>query len=418
MTTMTHRIRWFAAGLLTALGGVPSGWAQAPAKIDIAKMRPAGLLVDSYSYMSPPYNAYYFHHIDELGFRLDWVKRSGPITPLVTAQGRALPTTLSGAHGEIDLERYFVHNQVTGFLVLHRDTVLLERYFHGADRRSRFVSQSVGKSVLSILVGVAVDEGKIQSVDDPIVKYLPELESSGYRDATIKNVLQMATGVDYSEDYTDPTSGAAMIGSALVSGKPSFSAFVKSMKPTSVRPGTTFQYQSVNSQALGLLVARVTGMPLNRWAEHALWSKVGAESDAFFYQAKSQPETCTFACYNATLRDYARIGLMMLNGGESDGRRVVSASWVRQSVTPDADYLRPAPATASTPPKFGYGYQWWVPPGPDGAFMAIGIYGQAIYVNPARQMVIVQTSAWPAPIGSQGLNAERFETFEAIAAAR
>lgn len=297
-------IRWAFLAILPA-GAVS---AQPHGKIDLSKMRPTGLLVDAYSYTSPPHNEYYFHHIDQLGFRIDRVRRSGPTVPFATGPVLALP----------DLEGYFTRNHVTGFLVLRWDTVLIEWYFHGADRRSWFVSQSVGKSIASILVGVAVEEDKIRSIGDPVTQYLPELAPSGYRNVTIKNVLQMATGVDYSEDYRDSTSGAAQIGAMLITGTPSFSAFVGSMKPTAV--------------------------PLARWAETRLWSKLGAESSGYSCQAKRQPETCAFTCFNATLRDDGRIGLLMLGRGAIGGRRVVSESWVAQSTTPDADYLKPRAA--------------------------------------------------------------------------
>jgi CubicO group peptidase (beta-lactamase class C family) len=115
------------------------------------------------------------------------------------------------------------------------------------------------------------------------------------------------------------------------------------------------------------------------------------------------------------LRDYGRVDLLMLGHGAIGGRRVVSEDWVRQSITPDADFLRPVPAGVSEGPRTGYGYQWWIPPGSDGAFMAVGIFGQAIYVNPARRIVVVQTAAWPTPIGGEGLGAERTAVFDAIA---
>jgi len=385
----------FRLALFTVLiAGAPGArlTSQPAGKIEIAKMRPTGLLVDRYSYT---------------------------VTPLTVSTGPppvfAFPTGLD-ARG-IELEEYFTRNHVTGFLVLHGDTVLVERYFHGADRRSRFVSQSVGKSIVSILVGVAVDQGKIASVDDRVTKYLPELLPSGYRGATIKNVLQMATGVDYSEDYRDSTSGAARIGQALITGRPTFEEFVQSMKPTTTPPGTKFEYQSVNTQVLGLLLERITGEPLHRWAGRALWSKLGAESDAFFYQSTGQRATCAFACFNATLRDYGRIGLLMLGGGAIGGRRVVSEAWVRQSTMPDAVFLRPSAPGEAGPPRYGYGYQWWIPPGDEGAFMAIGIYGQAIYLNPAKRLVVVQTAAWPTPIGDERLGAEQAAMFAAIARA-
>ena len=383
-----------AAGSVTAQPG---------GRIELSKMRPAGLLIDAYSYMTPPHNEYYFHHIDELGFRLDWVKRTGQVHALAEGKAPAL---------RLDLDEYFAKNRVAGLLVLRGDTVLLERYAFGADRNARFVSQSVGKSVVSMLVGVALARGRIASVNDLVTKYLPELATSGYANVTIKQTLQMATGVDYSEDYRDSTSGAASIGAALVAGRPSFDEFVRSMKPTAVAPGTRFQYQSVNTQLLGMLLERVTGMSLARWTEEVLWSRLGGESDAFYYQAKSQPGTCAFACFNATLRDYGRIGFLMLNKGTVDGRAVLPASWVEESTTADGAHMRPGVAAG----PFGYGYQWWIPPGTDGAFMAIGIFGQSIYVNPARGIVIVQASAWASPIGEKGEGEGQLAMFEAIAA--
>jgi CubicO group peptidase (beta-lactamase class C family) len=412
---VVRRLSGLALALIT--GAAAPLAAQPAGRIDLEKMRPAGLLVDPYSYMAPPHNRYYFHHIDRLGVRHDWVARGGSPIPLRPAIGDP-PVFAFRAPGEargIDLEEYFDRNHVTGFLVLRGDTILVERYFHGADRRSRFVSQSVGKSIVSILVGVAVDQGKIRRVEDRVVEYLPDLAASGYRDATVKNVLQMASGVDYSEDYRDSTSGAARIGAALITGRPPFSEFVRSMRPTATPPGTKFEYQSVNTQLLGWLLERVTGERLNRWASRALWSKLGAESDAFFYQARRQRETCAFACFNATLRDYGRIGLLMLGGGSIGGRRIVSEGWVRQSTTADADYLKPSSPNEPGPPRYGYGYQWWIPPGTEGAYYAFGIYGQTIYLNPAKRLVVVQMSAWPTPLGDERLGFERAAMMEAIA---
>ena len=386
----------------------------APGKIDISKMNPARLLVDKYSYMAQPYNFYYFHHIDQLDVRTDWVRKPATVYPLRESTAPfALRYTFRGA--EYSLDDYFARNYVTGFLVLHDDQVIFEKYFHGADQNSRFVSQSVGKSIASILVGVAVSEGKIQSVDDPVGKYLPYLTSGGYRGVSIRNILTMSTGVSYSEDYRDPKSGAALIGAALLTGKPTFQEFVRSMGPTQVKPGTRFEYQSVNTQVLGLLLEKVTGMRLNRYAEQKLWRKIGAQSDAFFYEAKAQPDTCAFACFNATLGDYARVGLMMMRGGALGARRVIPASWVHDSTTPQAEYLKPGHLGAG--PQ-GYGYQWWIPPGDDGAFEAQGIFGQSIYVNPKMHVVIVQSSAWPEPLGGgPELFEENAVVHEAIAQA-
>ena len=378
-------------------------------------MNPAGLLVDKYSYMAQPYSFYYFHHMDRLAFRTDWVRKGSDTYPLKEPTKQfSLKYFLRG--GNYSLDDYFRRNFVTGFLVLHDDQIVLEKYFHGAGQSSRFVSQSVGKSIVSILVGAAVSDGAIKSVDDPVVKYLPYLSNSGYRDVTIKNLLEMSSGVQYSEDYTDPKSGAALIGAALLTGDPTFQHFAASIGSTATKPGTQFNYQSVNTQVLGLLLEQVTGKRLNQYAEEKLWKKIGAQSDAFFYRAQKQPDTCAFACFNATVRDYARIGLMMMRGGMLGNNRVLPPSWVHDSTTPDADYLQPKPAVSNgAPTRQGYAYQWWIPYGHEGAFNAEGIYGQSIYVNPTRRVVIVQTSAWPTPLGSPALDEENSLVHEKIA---
>lgn len=398
-------------GVVAALAAAAPLAAQRPAVIELDRMRPTGLLVDRYSYMAQPYSYHYLHHVDELGFRLDSVRRGGPVTELARPR-RPFRVRYQFEGKWYGLDDYFRRNHVTGFLVLADSQIVTERYLHDATAASRFVSQSVGKSIVSILVGAAVDRGLIGSVGDPIVKYLPELAESGYRDATVEHVLQMATGVAYSENYRDSTSGAAQIGAALVSGTPSLRAFVASMRPTEAKPGTRFEYQSVNTQALGLLVERVTGKRLNEFAAEALWSKLGAEADAYFYESRKQPEICAFACFNATIRDYGRVGLMMMRGGLAGGERVISEEWVRRSTTARAPFLTPDSVPGGRP---GYGYQWWLPAGRPGTFEAVGIYGQSIFVDPSRRLVIVQTSAWPEPIGNRALRGEQAAVREAIA---
>jgi len=399
-------------GVLLILAFAAPSFAQSP-RIDISKMNPAGLLVDKYSYMVQPYNFYYFHHMDELGFRNDVVRRGDRVYALKEPHG-AFSIRYEFGGKSYTLDDYLRREDATGFLVLQDDQIVFETYLHGANRDSRFVSQSVAKSILSILVGAAVDSGTIRNVNDSIARYLPYLSKSGYRDVTIKQALQMSTNVDYSEDYRDPKSGAALIGAALLTGNPSFKDFAASIGPATTKPGSAFQYQSVNSQVLGLLLEQVTGEPLNRWAEDRVWKKLGAEQDAFFYESKKQPDTCAFACFNATLRDYGRVGLMMLNEGQLGGSRIVSESWVHDSTTPDAPYLLPQPPGANGWQANGYAYQWWIPYGSDGVFQAEGIFGQMIYVNPKRHVVIVQTSAWPEAVAG-ALAAEAATLMDRIA---
>jgi hypothetical protein len=169
----------------------------APGKIDISKLNPTELLVDNYSYMAQPYNFYYYHHMDDLGFRADWVHKPEKIYPL-SEPSSAFPLKYEFHQNAYSLDDYLKRNDVTALLVLHEDQIVYEKYLHGANQNSRFVSQSISKSIVSILVGAAVTGGKIKSVDDPVGKYLPYLASSGYRGVTIRSILEMATGVDYS----------------------------------------------------------------------------------------------------------------------------------------------------------------------------------------------------------------------------
>ena len=196
-----------------------------PGPIDVNKMDPARRAIAPYSFYVPPYNLYYFHHIDQLNVQQDWIRRSGPVFALrePSAPFSASYTYASQRH---TLDEYFVRNYVVGFVVLHDNQILLEKYLHGADRESRFLSNSVSKSFTSILVGAAIADGKIKSVDDPVVKYLPWLQgSSGYRDTTIKNLLEMASGVQFDEQYTNPDADISRYASALLHGRAFFSRF-------------------------------------------------------------------------------------------------------------------------------------------------------------------------------------------------
>lgn len=355
-------------------------------RLDFNKVDPYRMLIDPYSYWSQPYSYYYFHHMDKIpNQRLDWVRKSSQTFPLKEA---AAPFSLSYTvnHKTYTLDDYLNQGDVLGFIVLKDNQIVFEKYLHDSKPDDRFLSMSVSKSVVSVLVGVARDEGKIHSVDDPVIQYLPELKNSGYKDATIKNVLQMASGVNFNEDYLDPKADVHRTLFDIIRGGEPFLAIEEAVKPER-QPGTAFHYQSINTQVLAEILNKATGTPLNKYAEEKLWKKIGTQSDAFFYESKNQPEICAFGCFNANLRDYARFGLMAMNYGELGGTRVVSDAWMHESTT----------APAFNP---GYGYQWWLNANsPDHAFRAVGIYGQTIYVNPAKHVVIAQFRAVPKPSG-------------------
>jgi hypothetical protein len=277
-----------------------------PGPIDVNKMDPARRAVDLYSFYVPPYNLYYFHHIDKLNVQQDWIRRSGPVFAL-REPSATFSASYTYANQQHTLDEYFVRNYVVGFVVLHDNQVLLEKYSHGADRESRFLSNSVSKSFTSVLVGAAIAEAKIKSVDDPVVKYLPWLRDSGYRDTTIRNLLEMASGVKFDEQYTNPEADISRYASALLHGEPSFHDLALSVKEK-VKPGTKFEYQTINTQVLGMTLEAATGQTLNHYAEEKLWNKIGPEGDAFLFRSTRQAQMCAGSALNVRLRDYARLG--------------------------------------------------------------------------------------------------------------
>ena len=368
-----------------------------PGPIDVDKMDPARRAVAPYSFYVPPYNLYYFHHMDKLlNIQQDWIRRSGPVFAL-REPSAPFSASYTYASQKYTLDEYFVRNYVVGFVVLHDNQILLEKYFHGADRESRFLSNSVSKSFTSVLVGAAIAEGKIRSVDDPVVKYLPWLkESSGYRDTTIKNLLEMSSGVKFDEQYTNPDADISRYASALLHGEPSFHDLALSIK-AKVKPGTKFEYQTINTQVLGMILEAATGKTLNHYAEEKLWGKIGPDGDAFLFRSNKQAQMCAGSALNVRLRDYARFGLMAMYGGTLGVLQVVPEAWIKASTQPEDKVLQPKPDGPNDHQNFGYGYQWWLLHDDDGSFAALGIYGQTIYVNPKRHVVIVQTAAWPLP---------------------
>lgn len=358
-------------------------------KLDFDKVDPARMLIDPYSYWNQPHSFYYFRHMDEVPKqRIDWIRRSGRTVPLKKSPAALQPTyTVEGRSWKLD--DYLEQNYVMAFLVLKDGEIVLERYRQGAGPEDRFISFSVGKSVTSVLFGVAVDEGKVSSVDDPVTKYLPELANTSYAAVSIRNALNMATGVRYDEEYLNPASDVHRLLTGLIRGNERFTTMAAAFgaREPERKPGTQFDYQSIDTQMLTEILEKVTGTRLAAYAEQKLWKKLGAESDAFIFQSDKLPQSCGFACFNARPRDYARFAMMAMNYGTLGGTRIVSEKWMRDSTT--------APAFANN-----YGYQWWLNPNSaDHAFRAVGIYGQTLYVNPAKRVVVVQFSARPRPSG-------------------
>ncbi len=328
-----------------------------------------------------------------------------------TTDPRPLPGTYDFGGEARDLAAFLDRTETTGLLVVHAGAITHEDYRMGADEASLFTSWSVAKSVLSALIGIAVEEGHIASIRDPIGRYVPGLAGSGYAEVPIEDALTMSSGVDFNEDYDDPRSDINMLFfRAMAFGTPIEDSIAALQ---SIRgPGEFNAYVSSDTMALGLVLAAATGESVADYLSSRLWAPMGAEADATWSTDRTGREIA-LCCLNATLRDYARFGRLFLDGGARDGVQIVPADWVAASVTPEAEHLQPGDNPASDW-TFGYGYKWWIPEDPQGDFTAIGVWGQYVYVHPEHDVVIVKTSSDPL---FDDNDHETVAAFRAIAAA-
>jgi CubicO group peptidase (beta-lactamase class C family) len=292
------------------------------------------------------------------------------------------------------LAEYHDRADSTGLLVVKDGEVLHERYFQGADAASRFTSWSVAKSFVATLVGMALADGRIRSLDDPIDRYVPRLADSAYAGVPIRHVLQMSSGVEFDEDYDDLRSDIRLFFlQVYVLGRDAddLTAGYDRHGPS----GKQFHYASVDTQALGMLVSEVFDRPFVDVFAERLWRPLGAHSAFWNVDATGgDGEPIAFCCLNARLRDYAKLGQLYAQHGMWKGRRLLPASWVRQATTPGAPHLEPGqlPDPHSTR---GYGLQWWVPRDYDREYYAAGVWGQYIYVSERDDLVIARTAVDP-----------------------
>lgn len=329
-----------------------------------------------------------FRHMDRIiGTR---TVNKAPRPTIFDKDPQPLPASFTYLGKANDLNQFLKDQYTTGMIVIKDNKITFEEYWLGNDENSVVISWSMAKSVISALMGIAIDEGLIQDVYDPVTKYVPYLKGSGYDNVPIKHVLQMSSGIGFSEDYGDFNSDINRLGRLLALNS-SIDEFVASLKKIR-EPGTYHQYVSMDTQALSMVLREVTGKTISQYMEEKIWTKIGSESDGYWLIDTKGVEI-VFGCFNAVLRDYARIGLLYLNDGRCNGETVVPGDWVSASVTPDAPHLQPGDNPASFW-VLGYGYQWWIPQEPEGDFLAIGAAGQYIYVHPAHRLVIAKTSAY------------------------
>lgn len=337
----------------------------------------------------------------ELGFRA--MERIAPHRSV--AAGNHMHPLARGKALDFDPEPYMRAHRSVGILVLQDGHIRLERYAMDFRPLDRWTSFSVAKSVTSTLVGMAIAEGRIESLDTPITRYLPELEGSAYDGVSVRQLLTMTSGADWNEDYEDPQSDVARFFSArdITPGMDPTLDYMRQLKRVA-EPGTRWHYSTGETSLVGVLVSRATGEHLADYLSRKLWQPYGMERDAAWMidEAGQEPGGC---CLVATLRDWGRVGQFVLDGGMIDGQRSVPDNWFAQATTRQADI-----GVAGR----GYGFQWWTHD--DGSFTASGIYGQMIHIVPQEKLVIVLLSAWPVATTREE-HAARTELVEAIRAA-
>ncbi len=360
--------------------------------VTLAKTNP-GKMWKIYTFFDEDIRVENFRHVERI-FPANPIRRSGPKYEF-ERDIRKLTDEYEFGGEKRSIEEFLAHTVTTGFLVVKNDRIVSERYFHGANEETHFTSMSVAKSFVSALVGIAIDEGLIESVDRPITDYVPKLKGSGYDGVPIKHVLQMSSGVKFNEVYDDLFSDINLLFYKVFGlGQPmdDYMAGLGSEGPS----GETSYYRSCDTQALGMLISEVTGKSVSAYLEEKIWGRIGMEYDAFWSTDDHETEIA-FGFLNATLRDYAKFGMLYLHNGSYNGEQIVSKEWAKKSVTPDNPNLQPGekPEGFETFGTFGYQYQWWIPDEPDGEFMALGVWGQYIYVYPKENLVIVKTSVDP-----------------------
>jgi CubicO group peptidase (beta-lactamase class C family) len=327
------------------------------------------------------------------------VVKNGAAEPLPRApEQKQFIYTLDGQRYTSD--DYLDRQRVTGLLVLKDGRIELERYQYDRTDASRFVSQSMAKSVTSLLVGLAIADGKIASIDDLARRYVPELEGNPYGETSIRHLLQMSSGVKVSEVYSgtdDVATLSRLTAGGLGPGGPAaLEPFRKNERP--VPAGTKFAYASVETEVLGLVVRRATGQPLADYLSTRIWQPMGAESDAIWIVDRSGQEVA-YCCLGATLRDYGRLGLLLAKDGRARGQQLVPKEWLLEATRPTPGYSHLNPGTAT--PYLGYGYQFWVFPGEHRRFALFGVRGQGVFVDPELNLVMAQTAAWKDFVASE-----------------
>lgn len=336
-----------------------------------------------------------FSHMDAAFLTTPVPRGTGPTAMLEYGPDATLPPKVAN---------WIATRDVTALVVLKDGAIVHESYYKGTSAEDLRISWSVAKSYLSALIGVLLEEGAIASLDDPVTGYAPALAGGAYDGASIRNVLQMASGVVFDEDYLDKNSDINRMGRVLALGG-SMDEFAAGLSETFAAPGETWKYVSIDTHVLSMVVRGATGRPIAELLSEKIIAPMGLEYEPY-YLTDGFGTAFVLGGLNLTTRDYARMGQMFLQNGFYNGRQIVPQDWVAASTVPSAPTAEGA---------IGYGYQWWIPQGAvPGEFMARGIYGQYVYINQSTGVVIA-TNAADRNFRDEGVNTQNVAIFRAIA---
>lgn len=336
-----------------------------------------------------------FSNMDRLFLHRPVPRGSGPVSPLETGPAMTLPD----GH-----ETWIKDRTITALLVLHNNLIRHESYHQGTTHDDLRISWSIAKSYLSLLFGLLHMDGTIPSLDAPVTDYVPALKGGAYDGVSILNVLQMTSGVVFDEDYLDYNSDINRMGRVLALGG-AMDSFAAELSETEATPGENWAYTSIDTHVLGMIVRSATGRSLPDLLSERLIQPMGLDAEVYYL---TDGEGVAFALggLNMTTRDYARMGLMVAQEGRLNGRQIVPADWIAAST---------APSAPTAPGATGYGYQWWIPKNPTpGEVMARGVYGQYVYIDRSRDIVIVVNAA-DRKFRETGVRDQNVEMFRQIA---
>ena len=304
--------------------------------------------------------------------------------PRILETGAALPDSFEVAGKPLSISEYMEQQRLAGMVILQDGKIRKEEYRREFDKDGRWTSFSVAKSLVSTLVGAAIKDGHIKSIDDPLTAYIPELKGSGYDGVTVLQLLTMTSGVKWNEDYADPKSDVALFNQTkAVDGMDPIIVYMKTLK-SEATPGTRWQYNTGETNLIGVLVAKATGKTLSEYLSEKVWKPYGMGQDAEWLLNEGGKEIGG-CCISATVRDYALFGQFAMDGGKIGGTSVVPDGWFEKAGKKQADIGAPGR---------GYGYQWWTYD--DGSFAGQGIFGQGIFIDPAQKLVIATNGNWPS----------------------